>query len=807
VPILLYLRDHVSAIVSRPQTSLSDLVNTTLGSCGVDEPPNWFEQQLRNGNCVILLDGLDEVAREADRRHVSNWVELQTKQYPRNDFVITSRPQGYRSAAITGAVVLQVRSLTEEQIYRFVRGWYVAMEKHSTDGSSEEAHIRAETASNDLLERLKAAPALHDLTVNPLLLTMIANVHRYRGALPGSRSELYGEICQVMLWRRHEAKNIPLPLSGDKKESLLRGLAFTMMQERVRDLPRANILRELNSAIRRISTSSTAEDFLSDVTSNGLLLERENDVYSFAHLTFQEYLASAYIRDKGCVQTLVTSVDDIWWRETTLLYASKCDADPIVRACLRSGSTTSLMLAFDCVDQGSELAPELREGLDRILDSTKVTPEHARARARFLVTRHLRHLLRTAAGSRVCAYPISNAIYDLFIIDHPRHWVWSSSSDRDRPVTGVYGAAVTAFVQWVNSITDGTPRYRLPVPSEVADPAVQRALHKHSCVGVWTTSDERRPRLWLPSGLDHPHYLSRAVLHEHLNQDLSQASSVFDKLHLIRSYVVMAMLKAAYSQERERLPANLAAVQEAIAVALLAPSALDDTLGLKDHSYYRKVTPRLIEQELEAALASCLRNAAEHVRPAFTPRTTQTTADNPTAMVHHVERIITHARELARDRADELDLLVNDTCKYLMGRGLYAALRRTPWSRSDPSVFTDALLDEAGVADAALLGPPEILKTTRPSSVHAPSDWAQEMITDLDRTIRRINVTRFAVDRQTATQVRLPALCLAAEMADKSRGNDTVSEWMRKLAVSMTVLERRSDGRVRTNETIMLVTA
>ena len=40
------------------------------------------------------------------------------------------------------------------------------------------------------MRRLKQAPALYDLTVNPLLLTMIANVHRYRGTLPGSMRAL-----------------------------------------------------------------------------------------------------------------------------------------------------------------------------------------------------------------------------------------------------------------------------------------------------------------------------------------------------------------------------------------------------------------------------------------------------------------------------------------------------------------------------------------------------------------------------------------------------------------------------------------
>jgi hypothetical protein len=44
---------------------------------------------------------------------------------------------------------------------------------------------------------------------------MIATVHRYRGALPGSRVDLYGEICQVMLWRRQEAKNLPIAPDGD----------------------------------------------------------------------------------------------------------------------------------------------------------------------------------------------------------------------------------------------------------------------------------------------------------------------------------------------------------------------------------------------------------------------------------------------------------------------------------------------------------------------------------------------------------------------------------------------------------------
>lgn len=72
----------------------------------VDEPQGWFEEQSEAGRCVVLLDGLDEVAREEDRRRVAAWVEEQIEQYEGNDFVLTSRPHGYLSAPLNRARVL-----------------------------------------------------------------------------------------------------------------------------------------------------------------------------------------------------------------------------------------------------------------------------------------------------------------------------------------------------------------------------------------------------------------------------------------------------------------------------------------------------------------------------------------------------------------------------------------------------------------------------------------------------------------------------------------------------------------------------
>ena len=55
IPILVYLREHVTAITSTPDAALPDLVRSTLGLHGPDEPDGWFEQRLHNGDCVVLL--------------------------------------------------------------------------------------------------------------------------------------------------------------------------------------------------------------------------------------------------------------------------------------------------------------------------------------------------------------------------------------------------------------------------------------------------------------------------------------------------------------------------------------------------------------------------------------------------------------------------------------------------------------------------------------------------------------------------------------------------------------------------------
>lgn len=562
LPILLYLRDHVAAITDDPTVSIAALLRSTLGDVAAAEPAGWLERKLRSGECLVLLDGLDEVARPEDRRTVANWTERQISQYSGNDFVITSRSHGYRTAEIAGADVVQVCGFTTAQVRAFVRDWYLAVERRSADGSGDDVAKCASSKADDLLRRLTQAPALYTLAANPLLLTMIANVHRYRGALPGTRAGLYGEICQVMLWRRQDAKNLADALRGEKKEAVLRWLAYAMMQRRVWDLSKAEVLAEIGPMLAEMAGPVSPEDFAADAASNGLFAEREGGRYGFAHQTFQEYLAASHIRDKGLVQVLADGVSDPWWREPTLLYAAGADADLIVWQCIAAATPAALALAFDLAEE-TELDKKLHDRLNALLALAFAPDTEAGLRrllAAALLTRQVQQNISVAADARICVRSVSADLYSLFRQDTKTpapdgFEIPVAEGAGGSPVTGVRGGDAVAFVRWANATANGVT-YRLPSSGELNDLAATVAAD-YPTGPAWISSDavrESRPVLWVPPGVPHPHRIETGSLAKAIRDGL-QAVSLTRLLllySLFEAETLLTSLTADYRPDFER---------------------------------------------------------------------------------------------------------------------------------------------------------------------------------------------------------------------------------------------------------------
>ena len=496
LPVLLELRDHVGKIVSDSQISLAALIRSALPDSLGTEPPAWWQAQLKNGRCVVLLDGLDEVANATQRRALSQWIAAQIEAFHDCDYVITSRPHGYASTvAIPGAVVLETQPFTGEQVSKFLHAWYRADERVSTGQSGPDVDLLADEKADELVRLLGAHSGLNDLKANPLLLTMIANVHRHRGALPGSRAELYKELCEVMLWRRAEAKRMTSAISGVAKERVLAALAFHLMELGMRDSPREQVLDLFEVHLKRLDGHRSADGFLEDITANGLLIEREHGVVSFAHLTIQEYLASTQV---PTAKFLAARVKDSWWRETTLLYIARGgDADQIVAACIEQETVDALSLAFESARGDTPLAATLRHRLTDLEEEAfdrRTSPSHRRLIAAVLADRYLRSGA-SRQESRLLP-PVPAALYRLFTMDtnapSPDGRV-ADSGFGDFPVTGVSAEGVAAFQEWFAYITN-SHTLRIPTFDELDDsantPANVWGVHPDGTVRLWTAPGE-----------------------------------------------------------------------------------------------------------------------------------------------------------------------------------------------------------------------------------------------------------------------------------------------------------------------------
>jgi hypothetical protein len=543
--IRLALREHAAAIAVNPSVSLPDVVRSVVGGAAGQEPAGWWERQLRRGRCVVLFDGLDEVARPDDRLAVASWVEGQVAAYPGNHFVVTARPLGLPDSLAAQADVLLVLPFTAEQVRLFLDRWYLAAEQHATGAADRAAQraarMRAGESAARLFALLREHPGLHDLAVNPLLLTMIATAHRYRGALPGSRADLYGEMCQVLLSRRAQAKDLPELLPWTAKQTLLGALAYAMMRDHVSELTSDRAVEILGAHLERFPPSVTGEAFLDDVARNGLLAETAAGRYAFTHLTFQEYLAARHVSaTPDLVKSLADNVDDPWWHETVLLYAAAADASPIVRACLDSGTIPAITLAFDCDDASAEIDPELRRRLDRERRRAyepDCPREHRRLIAGVQAARHVRQTFVTAAGTRICARAVPADLYWLFLAD-----TQSPQPDslcvpgKDQPAVGIWGTEARSFVKWLNSIlTVATGiEVRLPRHEELTEEGIARALNGElaaSVTSAWTrplaaAPSQSAPRgpaaapgLWVRPGRPHPQQLAGETVRQAVAAD------------------------------------------------------------------------------------------------------------------------------------------------------------------------------------------------------------------------------------------------------------------------------------------------
>lgn len=327
LPILITLRRYADELKTRKSLSLIDYIQEiiqgdfNLKSADLD----FFEYYLENNQAILLFDGLDELPNPQYKKKVRDQIRTLITTYPGNTTVVTSRIVGYGSSFRFDEEEVNHYKLTPLQlpeIEQFVQDWYRIRIENERE---------REDNVNDLIRILrdKDQIAIRELAENPLLLTIIALVHRIDAVLPDERVVLYQKCTETLLitwhtWKFHGEEIRNRGKVARRNRRRMEEIAYWMHCQSVSTeenqravVPYKDLKRFLTNHIIEVEKfhekdadpEDMADEFLKFVKkSAGLLIEVSDNQYSFVHLTFQEYLASSYIHTRGEVR----GVESIW---------------------------------------------------------------------------------------------------------------------------------------------------------------------------------------------------------------------------------------------------------------------------------------------------------------------------------------------------------------------------------------------------------------------------------------------------------------------------------------------------------------
>jgi predicted NACHT family NTPase len=291
-------------------------------------------QILESGKALVLLDGLDEVM-EKDHDRIIREIREFAERYSQNHIVITCRIAA-REYIFQQFTEVEMADFDDKQIRSFADKWFKMQEKNPES-----------TTGEMFWNELESREPVKELAANPLLLTLLCLEFDNSSAFPQSRSELYDRALNVLLskWdgqrRIQRGEEVYKGLSLKRKESLLGQLAMytfergdyffkekvatQQIEQYIRNLPGA----KEDPAALEVDSRAVLKSIESR---HGLLSERATGIYSFSHLTFQEYFTAKNILDlsnpvekEAALGKLIEYMGDKRWNEAFLLVVEGLD--------------------------------------------------------------------------------------------------------------------------------------------------------------------------------------------------------------------------------------------------------------------------------------------------------------------------------------------------------------------------------------------------------------------------------------------------------------------------------------------------
>lgn len=348
-----------------------------------DQAQIYFEEQLKKGKALLLLDGLDETfigttmdeARASCHRVVNAITQVKRLADGTDScIVVTVRSALHKEMTVfddfaNEFMALELRGFLAEDIKKFVNNWF------NDQRFNSQRHIQA----SDLNAMLSTNKSIQTLAANPLLLSLIAIVYEANLSLPNRRAELYHQCVETLLkrWDATRAIHRYSKLTSNEQRLLLEEVAWFFHEKGDTHFPTESLLTVVESFLQRKGLVVDSALAINEIASErGLLVEHSHDEYMFLHLTLQEYFVAQYALRNQKLDALMRHRRDLRWQEVILLYAAYAsDSSPLLQKLLDAKTDhleeelfhTSLILAGRCLAQSATPQPAHRERITALL--------------------------------------------------------------------------------------------------------------------------------------------------------------------------------------------------------------------------------------------------------------------------------------------------------------------------------------------------------------------------------------------------------------------------------------------------------
>ena len=334
IPIFLNLARISSELFTKPERA--------SGSVSEIPPTQWLpafasrlrlaepqaEAALREGNLLLLLDGLDEVADPSEREVLVEGITSLQRYYtplrPQNHVIVSCREAAWG----TGEWFARFDKVTILPMDRETIDQYLSKWGRAVWGNE------AERILNSLQRSLSSSAPVRDLATNPQLGMLLALVE-YEGDLPRQEARLFEHFVRRLARiegasaRTDTTRRNLITLAVEMQRSTgAEGEPLNAMKiQKARLLLAKQHLPEGGAGVSKQTLREVGELLLNSLeVETGLIEVDRSEGFSehrsmvrFKHRTFQEYLAACHYAEREGVDELLRHVTDPSWSKVLAL--------------------------------------------------------------------------------------------------------------------------------------------------------------------------------------------------------------------------------------------------------------------------------------------------------------------------------------------------------------------------------------------------------------------------------------------------------------------------------------------------------